>query len=61
MNFTNTDRKWFNQVYWRMTEYGQVYMHVNDQVEDQVRGQVKCLMFVQIIPIQNKIKEKITL
>ena len=60
MNFTNTDRMWFNKVYWHMVEHEQVYKHVNEQVEDQVHWQVKWLMFIQIIPIQTKIKEKIT-
>ena len=57
MKFTNTDRKWFNQVFWRMDE--QVYGQKHTQVNWQVRGQVKWLMFVQIIPIQNKIKQEI--
>ena len=57
MNFTNTDRL-KQEAYYQ--EHEQVYKHVNEQVEDQVHWQVKWLMFIQIIPIQTEIKEKIT-
>ena len=58
MKFTNTDRKWCNQVYWRMDEqvYGQVYKYVNCHVVRQLNEQAAK---PHIRPIQIKIKEEI--
>ena len=60
MTFTNTDRLRCNQEYWHMTEHGQLCKYVNCKVRDQVNGLSEDIVN-QIIPIQIKIKEKITL
>ena len=61
MNFTNTDRMWFNKAFWQVDSqmHEQVLGQPYSQVEDQVHWQVKWLMFIQINPIQTKIKQEI--
>jgi hypothetical protein len=49
MNFTNTDRVRYNEVFWHIDE--QVYKHVNEQVLEQMRN--------TIIPMRNTIRPEI--
>jgi hypothetical protein len=61
MNFTNTDRMWFNKVFWQVDSQmrEQVLGQPYSQVEDQVHWQVKWLMFIQTTPIRNTITQEI--
>ncbi len=74
MNFTNTDSQhmgepqangpmWFNIVYRRLIDEGQVYMQLYEQVKVPVRVhalvQVKVPVDDQIKPIKTKIKQEI--
>ena len=58
MNFTNTNRMWFREVYWHMDEQEQV----NDLMKWQVLCQIYKLsdeVYRQFIPTQTKIEQEI--